>query len=358
MIDLRSFSDIPQQFKAIPVELVALLGRIETSRGREQLYAAQAPQVLERLAARTRFDSITASSAIENVILDDERALELLRGSPDGPYADRSESEFAGYRDAVDYLIAKDPEPLSVTLVLHLHRTLMRHTEDPTAGQLKRNDNFIGTENPDGSHSVIFETVPAGEQTVRQLSELVARYEEAVQRLEIPPLLLLAALIVDFLAIHPFEEGNGRVARLLTTTELLRHGYGVARYVSVEQRFLDSKNSYYVALRLSQSGWHEAEHDLTPWTSYLLRVLEDAYTDFEQRVAADTRLVGATKREQASNYIVTQAPRRFRLAQIADALPDISQATIRDALEELRADGILTVGRGRSAMWERADNPE
>jgi Fic family protein len=165
-------------------------------------------------------------------------------------------------------------------------------------------------------------------------------------------------MVVDFLAIHPFEEGNGRVARLLTTNELLRHGYGVARYVSIEQRIFDSKNSYYVALRSSQSRWHDGEHDLEPWTVYLLRIIQDAYGDFEQRVAAGTELIGATKRDQASNYILTQAPRRFRLAQIADALPDISQATIRDALEALRAENKLTVGRGRSAMWERTDDPQ
>jgi len=337
------------------VGVVALLASIEASRGREQLYRTQAPQVLERLAARTRFDSITASSAIENIVLDDERALQLLRAVPDGPYRDRSESEFAGYRDAVDDLLAKGFEPLGVPLILHIHRTLMRHAEDPMAGRLKSNDNFIGARNPDGSRTVIFETVPAGEQTVRHLSELVARYEQALSETQIPALLLLAALIVDFLAIHPFEEGNGRVARLLTTNELLRHGYGVARYVSIEQRVFDSKNSYYVALRSSQSRWHEDDHDLGAWTSYLLRIIEDAYMDFEQRVAAGTELVGATKREQAANYILTQAPRRFRLAQIADALPDISQATIRDALEGLRAEQKLTVGRGRSAMWERSD---
>jgi Fic family protein len=334
-----------------------LLSSIETSRGREELYRTQAPQILERLAARTRFDSITASSAIEDVILDDERALQLLRGTADGPYRDRSESEFAGYRDAVDELLIQDSEPLSVPFILHIHRTLMRHTDDPMAGHLKRNDNFIGTRNPDGSRAVIFETVPAGSQTQWNLTELVARYEQALRETQIPPPLLLAALIVDFLAIHPFEEGNGRVARLLTTSELLRHGYGVARYVSIEQRVFDSKNSYYVALRRSQSRWHEGDHDLMPWTSYLLRVIDDAYSDFEQRVAAGTELVGATKREQAANYILTQAPRRFRLAQIADALPDISQATIRDALEALRAEDKLTVGRGRSAMWERTNLP-
>lgn len=353
---MRSFSDIPLRFGVVPLSVVRLLTSIDESRGREELYRVQAPQVLERLAARTRFDSITASSAIEDVVLDDDRALALVRGVPQGPYRDRSEGEFAGYRDAVDELMTKEAEPLSVALILHVHRTLMRHTDDPSAGKLKSNDNFIGTRNADGSRTVIFETVPAGEPTVRHLTELVDRYESALAEGRIPPLLLLAAFVLDFLAIHPFEEGNGRVARLLTTNEMLRHGYGVVRYVSIEQRIFDSKNSYYVALRKSQSGWHEGTHDLEPWTLYLLRIIQDAYTDFEQRVAAGTQLVGATKREQAANYILTQAPRRFRLAQIADALPDISQATIRDALEALRAEGRLSVGRGRGAMWERTDD--
>jgi Fic family protein len=350
---LRSFSTIPSRFERVPLDVVNALGRIEQSRGREELFAARAPQVLERLAARTRFDSITASSAIEDVVLDDQRALQLIRGDAAGPYSDRSEEEFAGYRDAVDYLMAKEAEPLTLPLVLHLHRVLMRHTDDPSAGKLKVTDNFIGSKNRNGTRTVIFETVPSGTATERSLSELIDRYEEAVAAGQVPVLLLIAALVLDLLAIHPFEEGNGRVARLLTTNELLRHGYGVARYVSLEQRIFDSRNSYYLALRQSQSEWHEGGHDLTPWALYLLRIVEDAYVDLEQRVAADTKLIGATKREQARNYVLAQAPRRFRLAQIADALPDISQATIRDALDELRDEGHLTVGRGRSATWER-----
>lgn len=353
MIDLRSYFDTSDRFREIPVEIVTLIGSIENSRGREQLYRAQSPQVLERLARRTRFDSITASSAIEDIVLDDDRALEVVRGTVTGPYRDRPEAEFAGYRDAVDYLLAKRPEPLSVPLIMHLHRLLMRHAGDPLAGEFKHSDNFIGRHNADGSRTVIFETVPAGPQTRSHMSELVERYEQALADAHVPILMLIAALVVDFLAIHPFEEGNGRVARLLTTNELLRHDFGVAKYVSLEQRIFDSKNSYYVALRESQSRWHEGAHDLAPWTLYLLRVIQDAYRDFEQRVAADTQLIGATKREQARNYILNQAPARFRLAQIADALPDISAATIRDALEDLRADGALNVGRGRSAMWER-----
>lgn len=355
---MRSFSDIHETRADIPGDLVKLLGRIEYERGRDALFRVQAPQVLERLAARTRFDSITASSAIENVVVDDDRALKLLRESPtDGAYRDRSEAEFAGYRDATDELLGKERESLTVPLVLHVHRLLMRHTGDPLAGRLKTADNVIGDLSPDGRMTVVFKPVPAGPETERQLVELVERYEEALADDRLPALLLLAALVLDFLAIHPFQDGNGRVARLLTANELLRHGYGVVRYVSIEQRIFESKNSYYAALRASQADWHEGRHTLWPWSGYLLRVLADAYEDFARRVAAGTELVGATKEEQARNYILTQAPRSFRFAQIADALPDISQATIRNALDGLKGEGMLSAGRGRSASWTRTDEP-
>jgi Fic family protein len=353
---LRSFSDISETLAAPPLDVVALLMRIDHGRGREELYRTQAPQVLERLATKTRIDSITASSAIENVFVDDQRALQILR-DPDGTgmYRDRSELEFAGYRDATDYLVAKPSESLTVPLMLHLHRLLLRLAGDPLAGALKRDPNIIGDRHADGSVTVIFKTVPP-EQVEAQLSELVARYEQARANSQVPALLAVAVLVLDFLAVHPFQDGNGRVARLLTTCELLRSGYGVARYVSIEQRVFESKHSYYAALRAGQAGWHDARHDVWPWVRYLLTVIADAYDDFEQKVAAGTTLAGGTKHEQARNYILTQAPHAFRLAQIFDALPDISDATIRAAADALRDEGVLKVGRGRSAVWERVDD--
>lgn len=355
---MRSFLDIDVKLAAMPAELVTVLAAVEYGRGREELFRAQAPQVLKRLAARTRFDSITASSAIEDVVVDDDRALTLLRDAGrDGSFRNRSEAELAGYRDATDELLRKQPEKLTVPLILHVHRLLMRHAGDPLAGKLKTSDNVIGDRSPDGRVTVVFKPVPAGPETERQLVELVARYEAAIATGRHPPILLLAALALDFLAIHPFQDGNGRVARLLTTAELLRHGFGVARYASIEQRIFESKHAYYAALRASQAGWHEVTHDPWPWIGYLLRILDDAYDDFARRVAAGTGVVGATKEEQARTYILTQAPRSFRLAQIADALPDISQATIRKALDALKAEGLLQVGRGRSAMWTRVSEP-
>lgn len=347
---MQSFLDIPP-IASVPVDAASVLGRIDTARGREELHRAQAPQILERLAAHARFESITASNAIEDVIVDGDRALALIRAPEGTSYADRSEREFAGYRDASDYLLRKESEQLSVPLVLHLHRLLTRHAGDPGAGAFKATDNIIGHRDADGRVTKVFTPVAAGERTEWHMTELVARYESAVTDGRAPATLLVALLVLDFLAIHPFQDGNGRIARLLTTCELLRHGYGVARYASLEQRIFDSKNSYYEALRASQRGWHDGTHDVWPWTLYLLRIVDDAYADLEARVVAARDLTGKTKIDQVRHFVLEQARDEFRFIDLVAALPDISQATIRKALNQLAQDGLVEVGRGRSATW-------
>ena len=353
---MKTFVDIQAAAGGMPTALVTELGRVDFGRGREELHLGQAPQLLERLAAQTRFESIIASNAIENVVVEADRALDLI-GQSEPIFRDRTEREFAGYRDAIDYLMNKEAEPLSVPLILHTHRQLVRHIDDPLAGKFKEEDNLIGDRSADGSVTVVFEPVRAGRDTERSMQELVERYEDAVSSGAAHALVLIAALVLDLLAIHPFRDGNGRVARLITTNELLRHGYGIARYVSVEQRIYASRNSYYDALRSSQVGWHEGRHDLWPWAGYLLRLLADANDDFERRVVGQRSLRGATKEDQARDYILNHAPREFRSAAIVAALPDISPATVRNALIGLRDEGLVTSTRGRSAMWRRVDPP-
>ena len=354
---MKTFVDIERAASGMPTALVTELGRVDVGRGREDLHRGQAPELLERLAAQTRFESITASNAIEGVVVEADRALDLI-GQAAPTFRDRTEREFAGYRDAIDYLMTKEAEALSVPLILHTHRQLLRHVDDPLAGRLKQEDNLIGDRSADGSVTVVFKPVPAGRETQRSIQELVERYEDAVSTGAVHTLVLVAALVLDLLAIHPFRDGNGRVARLITTNELLRHGYGIARYVSLEQRIYESRNSYYDALRSSQSGWHEGRHDVWPWAGYLLRLLADAYDDFEARVLSARGLHGATKADQARDYILNHAPREFRSAAIVAALPDMSPATVRNALIGLRDEGLLTSTRGRSAMWRRVDTPE
>jgi Fic family protein len=304
---------------------------------------------LKQLAEHARIASITASNAIEGVVVDGERAERIAEGS--GRYRNRNEREFAGYRDAIDTLMRLDTyEPLSVPFLLHLHRLLFQYT-DGNGGNLKSDKNLI-VSYESGSKEIVF-TPPPPEQTEFLLTELLLRYGEAKREARTHPLVLIGALVLDFLAIHPVADGNGRLARLLTTYELLAQGYRVARYVSVEQRIFESKNTYYATLYESQRSWHEGEQDVWPWITYLSRILASSYDDFEQRLAAAGEQTG-NKQDRVRHYILRQAPEEFRRRDVERALPGISVATIRLVLTELRDSGeIRPEGSGAGARWRR-----
>jgi Fic family protein len=346
---MRSFVDLNGTFGGQPRELGAVLARIDTGRGQERLFEDQLPELLGQLSEHARIASITASNAIEGVVLDSERAERIAEGAR--RYRNRNEREFAGYRDATDMLMRLEVyEPLTVPFVLHLHRLLFQHA-DGRGGHLKTDQNLI-VSYESGRREIVF-TPPPPQDTEFLLTELLSRYDDAKREARTHPLVLTGALILDFLAIHPVADGNGRLARLITTHELLAHGYSVARYVSIEQRIYETKNSYYASLYESQRDWHEGEHTIWPWTSYLARVLADAYDDFEQRVAAAAENTGS-KQDRVRDHILRQAPKEFRRRDIERALPGISPATIRLVLNELRdAEQIRSAGSGPGARWHR-----
>lgn len=346
---MQSFLDLEHTFGGQPRQVAAAFARIDTGRGKEELFLDQRPELLTRLSENARIESITASNAIEGVVVDSERAQRIAEGTP--RFRNRNEKEFAGYRDAIDGLLrARSSEQLSVPLLLHLHRELFKYT-DGRGGRLKTDPNFI-VSYESGSREVVF-TPPPPERTEFMLTELVTRYNERKAAGDTHPLGLISALVIDLLAIHPVADGNGRLARLVTTHELLAHGYGVARYVSIEQRIFESKNTYYQSLYESQVSWHDGQHSIWPWTSYLARVLVDAYDDFEHRVASALEETGS-KQSRVRSYILTQAPAEFRRKDIERALPEVSPATIRLVLNELRDAGrIAPHGGGPSASWRR-----
>jgi Fic family protein len=247
--------------------------------------------------------------------------------------------------------VREEPQgPLTVPFVLHLHRLLFAHSVG-RGGHLKSDQNLIVSYER-GRREVVFEPTPP-EQAEFQLTELLVRYEAAKREEVAHPLVLIGAFVVDFLAIHPVADGNGRLARLLTTHELVGQSYRVARYVSIEQRIYESKKSYYQALYGSQRGWHQAEHDIWPWIVYFSRVLVSAYEDFEERVAA-ARSQSGSKSERVREHILRKAPDEFRRRDIERALPGISNATVRLVLAELRREGkIEAEGAGRGAKWRR-----
>jgi Fic family protein len=346
---MKSFVDLDKSFGGQPRELGAVLARIDTGRGQERLFEDQMPDLLRRLSENARIASITASNAIEGVVVATDRAERIAEGTP--RFRNRNEKEFAGYRDAIDALMRLDTyEPLSVPFVLHLHRLLFHHVGG-RGGNLKSDQNLIVSYER-GRRETMF-TPAAPEETEFLLTELFARYETAKFEARTHPLVLIGALILDLLAIHPVADGNGRLARLLTTHELLSQGYGVARYVSLEQRIYESKNAYYASLYESQREWHDGHHSIWPWTSYLARIIADAYDTFEQRVATAGEITGS-KQDRVREYVLHQAPDVFRRRDVERALPDVSTATIRLVLNDLRGAGhIRAEGSGPGAQWHR-----
>ncbi len=349
---MKSFVDMDHTFAGQPARLGVLLQRVDVGRGREELFTDQLPELLSALAEQTRVASIRASNAIEGIEVDEARAERLAGGAR---FRNRSEREFAGYRDAIDGLMRAEPEPISVPLLLHLHREIFRHV-DGHGGEFKRDDNEI-VSYESGRRKLIFQPV-SKEETPFVTTELVARYLEAQRSQAAHSLVLLGAFVLDLLAIHPVADGNGRLARLATTHELVQLSYGVARYVSIEQQIFETKNAYYASLAESQRDWHDGRHTIWPWLEYFVGTLAETYERFEARVAAARGDEAANKQERVRAYVLHHAPQRFTINDVRKAVPGTSDQTIRLVLNDLKAaEQIKPEGTGRGAGWRRQVTP-
>jgi Fic family protein len=346
-----SFVDLDRSLAMVPGPVVRQLGRVDIGRGREELFRNQLPGLLTELAHRARIASITASSALEGVIVPDQaRAAAIIDGRA-AVLRTRSEQEFAGYRSALDYLFAEHWRPLNAGLLLHLHRELFAQTRMP-GGRFKESDNLVVDRSPDGLVEVRFVPVPAA-RTGYFTVELVDRYNEALAEGRHHPVLLVGLFVLDLLTIHPFADGNGRVVRALTNVLLDDAGYTIGRYVSLEQLIAESADDYYAALLASTHGWHDQQNDPWPWLAYFVDILVRGYQRFEQRAASD-RSAG-TKQDRVREYVLDHAPQLFKIADVRVALPGVSDPTIRLTLEQLKREGVVRPdGRGRSAVWVKA----
>jgi Fic family protein len=349
---LRSFADLDALIGLVPAQVVARLSAIDFGRGSEALYRDQMPGLLTELADRTRVQSITASSAIEGIIVADADRAQRIIDRRTKALRNRSEQELAGYRDAQDYLFQDDWRPLNAGLILHLNRLLFAHTAAP-GGAFKTEDNLVVDRSPDGSATVRFKPVSAA-GTPFAVDDLIKRYEQAVAAGVHHPVLLSGLFVLDLLVIHPFEDGNGRVARLLTGAMLSEHGYTVGHYVSLEQAIAESADAYYQALLDSTHGWHEGTADPWPWLGYFTSMIAGAYAVFADR-AASAQTPG-TKQKRIREHILRHVPATFRLADVRAAVPGVSDQTIRLVLEQLRNEGrVRADGTGRSATWTRTN---
>jgi Fic family protein len=349
---MRSFADLDELIGRVPARIVTRLGAIDFGRGSEALYRDQMPGLLTGLSDRARVQSITASSAIEGVVVADVGRAERIINRRTSTLRNRSEQELAGYRDAQDYLFQQDWRPLNAGLILHLHRLLFAHTAMP-GGVFKAEDNLVVERSPDGSTTVRFQPMSAAVAPFA-IDDLIDRYQRATAEGGHHPVLLSGLFILDLLVIHPFEDGNGRVARLLTSAILAERGYTVGRYVSLEQAVAESADAYYQALLESTHGWHDGVADPWPWLGYFTSVMAGAYTVFADRAAAAK--TPGTKQQRVREYILRHAPATFRLADIRTAVPGVSDQTIRLVLEQLKDEGSVRAdGTGRAATWTRSN---
>jgi Fic family protein len=347
---MHTFRVLDQQIGLVPAAIARTLGAVDTARGREEAFRLQRPQILEALVDVARIQSTEASNAIEHVVAPRKR-IEALVAEKTTP-RNRSEAEIAGYRAVLDLIHDSALQiPFRPPVVEQLHRNLYQYTAVP-AGRWKTIDNSIDEELPDGTRRLRFQTVAAAE-TPAAMDELHRRFLDTRDAGEHHPLLLIGAYVFDFLAIHPFRDGNGRMARLLTLLLLYQSGYGVGRYVSLERLVNDAKEGYYESLQAAGVGWHEDRHTIWPWLEYLLGILVAAYREFEDRVGLLGDGRGA-KTAAIERFVRDRISDQFTIADVRDASLGASDSLIGKVLARLRDEGVIEpLGTGRSAKWRR-----
>jgi Fic family protein len=329
--------------------LVRTLGLLHEYRGKEELYRQQVPQALESLRQAAVIQSTESSNRIEGVIAPAKRIRELVAETTTP--TDRSEQEIAGYRDVLSTIHGNHGAMrFTAGLVKQLHRDLFKYS-DQRGGQWKSVANRITQLRSDGTETVRFEPV-APHLVDEAMLKLHAQLQQRWRAEDVDKLLLIAAYVLDFLCIHPFRDGNGRMARLLTLLLLYQGGYEVGRYVSLERIIEESKEAYYDTLYRSSQGWHKGKHSLTPWTEYLLGTMIAAYREFESRVGTMAGGRGA-KTELVLNAI-ERFHGNFTVSQLQEQCPTVGIDLIRRILRQQRQAGQLEcLGRGPTASWRR-----
>lgn len=347
---MSSFAPGVIESQLISPALLGAVREIGEFRGREEMYGSRAPEVLETLREASIIASTESSNRIEGISAPHDR-IEDLVVRHDRP-RNRSEQEIAGYRDVLGTIHTSWPHiKPSPNLVLQLHRDMYRYAPGE-GGAWKTRQNQIVERFADGTVQVRF--IPVDPQrTAAAMAELHARFEEEWSAGRIDRLLLIGAYVLDFLCIHPFHDGNGRMARLLTLLLLYQAGYGVGRYVSLEQVIEQTRDSYYEALFEASQGWHEFGHSLLPWWEYLLGVaVLGAYRRLDERVGRITSRRGA--KQQMIISAIDRLPEVFRHADVARACPGVSRPTIQRTLRLLRERGAIELlRRGRDAEWQK-----
>lgn len=331
-------------------EIISLIAQIHEHKGKQSLYLKQKPQALEQLIEIAKIQSTESSNKIEGIVTTSSRIKQLM--SDKTTPRNRDEEEILGYRNALN-IIHESFEyiPITPNYILQLHHELYKTTSKTIGGKFKGVQNYINARYPDGHEEILFTPLSPFE-TPEAIRNLCDEFNKCIDNDSVEALLLIPTFISDFVCIHPFSDGNGRMSRLLTTLLLYRLGYYVGKYISIEKLIEKNKDAYYDALNKADKGWHENDNDSTPFIKYILRILLTAYREFEDRMS----LVEA--KQSSYNYVkntIDLILGKFSKAELLEKCPSIAKSTLEATLKKLVEDGFIKKsGQGKSTFYYKA----
>ena len=330
-------------------DILGLIAAIYKEAGKQELYLKQQPEKLEKLVEIAKVQSTEASNAIEGVVTTSTRIKQLVEEKTTPK--NRDEQEIAGYRDVLNIIHESfDAIPLTPNYILQLHKMLYSHINNPMAGRTKSVQNYISAAYPDGHTETLFTPLSPFE-TPEALDKICEEYNRVIGNMEVEPLIAIPIFIHDFLCIHPFNDGNGRMSRLLTTLLLYRNGFYVGKYISLEAKIAKNKDLYYGALGQAQTGWHEETEDSVAFIKYLLGTILAAYKDFEERFALIEEKLPAIEVVRKATQIKIG---RFTKQDIRELCPSLSISTIEGALRKMvETEELKREGNGKNTCYYR-----
>lgn len=346
---MRNFNHSKIKDKKWDSEVISLIASIYRYKGKQELYLKQKPEKLNKLIEIAKIQSTEASNEIEGIITTSVRLKKLVEEKITP--RNINEQEIAGYRDVLNIIHENfDVITISKNYILQMHKIMYSHMNNPIAGQTKNVQNYISVNYPDGHTKILFTPLSPFE-TPEALDNICNEYNKVIGNLELEPLIAIPIFIHDFLCIHPFNDGNGRMSRLLTTLLLYRSGFYVGKYISLEALIAKNKQAYYESLRETGENWHEENEDVLPFVKYILGTILAAYKAFEDRFSIVEEKLPVVELVRKA---ISQKLGRFTKQDIRELCPSISVSSIEGALRKLISEGeIKREGIGRSTKYIR-----
>ena len=349
---MRDFDYSSLKNKSWDSEIISLVAQIHEYKGRQEVYLRQKPEELEKLVEIAKRQSTEASNAIEGIRTTSTRLKQLCEEKTTPK--NRDEEEILGYRDVLNTIHESyEYIPIRSNYILQLHRDLYKYTEKSIGGQFNISQNVIVSTDEKGEEHVLF-TPLAPFETPGAIDSICENFNHIIETEELDAILLIPIFIHDFLCIHPFGDGNGRMSRLLTALLLYRSGYVVGKYISIENKIAKNKELYYKAIEECQEGWNEIKEDVTPYVKYMLRVILAAYRDFEERVELVSEKLPAKEIVRRAVYSKIG---KLSKSDIVELCPSIGVKSVELALKQLVDEGVLLKkGSGRATFYVRSDS--